>query len=406
MTRISAHEALRRIGDARLFYKLPDGQGTPEDTWFELGLVENARVRLDQSMIDDRGRYKGVSRITQQRLNEQSAEMTFDLSEVLFPPPFKYLLDPGGTPSHTPATIAEYKDSFMLFADRLHELRHPHDIKSALPVPEGTPFATTDAGGAFAASNYSFAIVAWATADESNLANASYPAAGDPDCVQDNLAVALNERVLLDWDPPTGFTPDHYSVYLQDAAAWDPTNLGIKVAEVGGASTSTIVNSEASIGDDQTFTGVAPTLFELRDFNTGAAFTINVDYVFDAVNGTVKRVVGGGIDNGETVVAEYRAAVPPHVTTNIGAGKAIPTYLEIMLLQLDVQQGGTVEEGVEFYFHRVNPQSGGFEIPFSDSEFGVGMSATMNLHFDASQGRIGYMTQKSPMFDGVVTAEY
>ena len=407
MTRISAHKALSRIGDARIFVNLSDATSPAAvDTWFELGVVQNAKVRLDQSQIQQRRRYKGVNRITNERLDEQNGELSFDFLEAMDPPPFKYLFDPAGTPVKDAQSVEIYKDSFKLYETTLHELSHPHGLLTSLPVPEGTPFATTAVGGAFAAGNYSFAIVAWATADESDLANASYPALGDGDCVQDNLAVLLNDRVLLDWDPPTGFTPDHYSVYLQLAAAWNPANLGTKVAEVGGQSTSTIVNSEASIGGDATFGAAAPAVFVLRKFDDSADFVVNVDYTLDVTNGTVKRIAGGGIPEGETVVAEFRATNPARVTTNIGAGKAIPTYVEIMLMQLDVQEGGTVEEGVEFYFHRVNPQSGPFEVPFTDSEFDTAMPVTMNLHFDDSQGRIGCMVQKSPMFDNFTIDDY
>jgi len=406
------HERMNKIGAGRLFYKVTTGK--PPLALFELGLVEDVSFNLGRTVLEQTQRVRGVKRKRQQRLDEETANLSFTLLENVNPVVSKYGLSPHATPVKEVHGVRAHIESFKLFgphpdaaagaAGEAHEVGHSADVQSTMPDPVGMA-GVVGAGGAIAADTYSYAVVAWFDAAET-LGMCSYPGttAGGDDDAADGLVIAGppgNATVTLTWDPPAGVTPHHYSIYMQDTVAltWDPANASQKVHET--TDTDCILTSHPDLGSE-TFGAGAPPTVSLTSWDGLTTYVLNTDYTFDAPTGRFARIKGGAIGEGETVVALYVATHPVSIRTDLGVTKAIPTYLEITILQLEEGEDG-YEEGDEWVLHKVNVCAGDVTFPFSADDWRRQMTVTWEALFDATEGRMGYKIDKSGHFAGIDT---
>lgn len=390
--------SFNRIGYARLAYKYVTTGSV--NTWREIGVVRNCGFSVRRTFADQRMAVEGKRLISQQRLLEETGELSFSLMEQINPVVAKLLFALGSTPVKNPSTIEVVIESRQLFGENMQKLLHPYNVQTVLPLPSAAAATLIVGAGTWPAATYSFAIVAWYAEDETNVFNAAWPTAA---CRVDGKVVALNDAIRITATKPTTGAPNHYSVYYQVGATFDPTAMATKVAEFSTSGNPDVVIVSPTGTVEPAFGAAAPAFpFIVTTEDGVTTFTLNTDYVVDFTEGTIHRVATGTLKEGETVVIRYAVLKSVSIQTDIGGGSSIPDYLELRVTQLSEGETG-FEEGQILHFYRVNPQSGDISFPFSEDDFEKGSDVTWTCLSHPSYLKIGYKLDESAKFADVDT---
>lgn len=120
------------------------------------------------------------------------------------------------------------------------------------PGPEDASPVLTPPTGGWTGGTYSFIVVAWYSATETDLSMAALVRAGQAEW--NGVVVAANDRVVIDWSAVVK-PPDHYAIYFQNLAAFDPEEIATKTGNAAWNATSLEIASEVAgatlvFGDD------------------------------------------------------------------------------------------------------------------------------------------------------------
>jgi len=117
-------------------------------------------------------------------------------------------------------------------------------VANLLPTDDD-PVTADGAAGSWTANTYSFLVAAWYYDDETDTEYAGW--SNGIQANWNNVSVGNNEIVHINWTQ-AGKRPHHYSVYFQQAAAYDLTDPGTKVAEIDGSLSSADIPDPTTLG--------------------------------------------------------------------------------------------------------------------------------------------------------------
>lgn len=183
-------------------------------------------------------------------------------------------------------------------------------------APTGCTVSASATGGTWASGTiYSFLIVAWYTASEEDWDNAgafNFTDSGAPTYetnVWNHSQGVVGRALDLEWTA-TERIPDHYSVYYQQAAAYNPLAKGVKIYETSDGVTTSVTltalatdTSSESVALDAAST--TDDSFTVRghkriSFIPGETYTVTGGA--NAGNYTVDSTATGSDDDGEYTV--------------------------------------------------------------------------------------------------------
>jgi len=387
-TRQYTDESMQEIGPGRLFVEVENASGTK--MLFELGPATDLAVRLAREVVAQEAIRKGIRYTVSERIRSLSGELSGRLLENVNPAVSKYLLGIGETQVKAASTVMPVKESFKLYGTDERIVGHAANIVAQMPEPSSFNATLFGTGGP-PDGTYSFAVVAWYDEDEET---GSFPDSADEKA--ENVEVtASREKIAMDWTAPSNVTPHHYSIYKQDAASFDETQPAQKIAET--TATSFVQGATFANLGSKTFGDSPPGPFDLFSFDQGTTYVVNTDYTFDVGTGAIKRVAGGSIPEGETLLLLYSYTVPAAITTPIGVTKARPTYVKLVVLQLEEGADG-FEVGSEWSFYRVNTQAGDTNVSFNEDDYSQGFDFTWNLLYSLSDGKIAQKVDRNGVF--------
>ena len=130
----------------------------------------------------------------------------------------------------------------------------------------------------------------------------------------------------------------------------------------------------------------------VKSYDGVTTYVENTDYVLDLQKGLLRRIAGGGINEGQNVVVGYSYGRPAGIVTGLGDAVDLERYRKVKLLQLapdDPDPANWEETGLEFEFFKVNVSMNDSGWSFAEEDFSDGASATWDCLYDASEGKVG-----------------
>lgn len=354
--------------------------------WAPLGRVADAAVLSTTEQAGKSLVVKGLTQPVARRNRAKRYSLSFRMLEDANPLALDLLFGDGAAVSRSAAADASTKETLRLYGADYAELAHPYGIlNGGLPPVTDLSASTGGTGGSIPTGSYYYWVIPYVISGGATLL-------GKP-ARTDQRSVTLGQVVTLRFTEPQGYIPDGYYVaYTLTSTLTNPLLLV----------TPSPHETEVVIATHQGATPL-PLSYDagqvvVRSYNAQTLYVEGTDYQLDALRGLVKRLPGGGIGDGECVVASYSYRRPASVATPIGDPVELERYRKVKLLQLapeEYQEGGDMspaawrETGLEFTFHRVNVAIGDMRLPFGEDDFSEGASVSWDCLYDPAEACVG-----------------
>ena len=346
------------------------------------GKVENIIFdKLDPANVFQMDVINGRQVEVQGQATEDKYRLNGKFVEALDPNTLYLMMKNCGT--HTLDALCSIKtvtEEYHVYDDRSIILAHNNGFfgTAALPAPQNLAAQLIAGGGTITPRQYGIVVTAVYGETESDYDEIS-------------PTVALNESLLVTWDPPSGGVPDSYKVYEYNWGAETRADADLILETTD---TSGFFTSFTDLGD---YPGDAIGSFIVADTND-VPYTAGTDYSVDASCSLTTFPSTGSITNGQTVRITYSYRENENVSMSIGPAKTNPKLVRPVILAFkDDDRTSPNARGIEIELWKTLSESGwsldisalnfdsGFEFAWpvlcSEYKMNHGMVTTFNRHY-------------------------
>lgn len=209
------------------------------------------------------------------------------------------------------------------------------------PATDDAPFALkatlTATGGSWPTATYSFLLIAWDDPQEQDPEQARFlnnawgvtpaTASGLGPAVIDGVTTGAgdNDIVTISWTPPRR-RPDHYALYVQQAATYDLTNPGTRLTPEGTTQNGYIPGWATSVALTAKTNFLETRSARIKTINTNTSYVVYGNHALYLYQGASVNAYDG--DGGSGVTAHTLDGGFPDLAIDTGGADTITTAYE------------------------------------------------------------------------------
>lgn len=354
--------------------------------------MDNVALRRNVESAEASETIDNVKRVMRKAQIGMNLSVSGDIMESNNPDVIKLLYGISDTEQMVMLTqVIETRESFNAVDEDAVKLLHPHTIVSTLPEPTTCSIALSGTGSTLTPGDwYIWITCSYGPGDLHHSA----PIASIPSSV--TVADPPLENIQVDWTAPVVGNPHHYTIWASQTNNIDTAQI---CATVSGSFTYIITADPTG----SLYTATSTEVMTVFDYETGLTqYIADTDFYFDSNLGTIRRLSGGAIPDGQRIEIDYHYTASVTTGTDIGPGKLNPTtvWLRLHQLQDDKDADGNDEEsGLIIDLYNVDITSGDAELPFSEGEFMTGISIEWDCMVDRGSQTFGAFRVEDSKFE-------
>lgn len=347
-------------------------------SWRMLRMVKDFMIKVNEGDRQvRRERWKGKYVPIEGFYPERTPEASFTLGEQFDPYTLQLGFGQHRSPVKASAGQIEEEWCFSMQGLKLFPLPVEFNIVSAVANGvtnvTGTPVAT---GGELPADTYRYCVTPVYGTSEG-----PYQIAAESAGI---ITTGSTSQVIVNWTYNTGETPDYFRIYRtnEEAGNYDPQSL---VAQVPGYLRS-VVDDGSPLDDGQPQLSAEP--ITVQDITGLKTYSGTTDYLFDPVNGTIRRRESSLIGDGQMVRCSYLAQLEAGAVSVFDQGRYKSLHLPLMFIG---QQSGTrgMTGMVRIILDSVDWAKGADSLTPEQSFDDAGIEFALPVDYNEATGRFG-----------------